>query len=74
LGVDKTPKVCYNKFIKGKELIKMYLIFDSEDTCVGTVLRHAMEHTTIAEALIRYDFYLVEVDEMGNPKAYVEEV
>ena len=45
----------------------MYLIFDCEDTCVGTVLRHAVEHTTIAEALHRYDFYLVEVDEMGNP-------
>jgi hypothetical protein len=51
----------------------MYLIFDSEDTCVGTVLRHAMEHTIIAEALTKYGFYLVEVDEMGNPKAYVEE-
>lgn len=45
----------------------MYLIFDSEDTCVGTVLRHAVENTTIAEALHRHDFYLVEVDEMGNP-------
>ena len=45
----------------------MYLIFDSEDTCVGTVLRHAVENTVIAEALHRYDFYLVEVDEMGNP-------
>lgn len=50
----------------------MYLIFDSEDTCVGTVLRHAVENTTIAEALHRYGFYLVEVDEMGNPKAYDE--
>ena len=45
----------------------MYLIFNSEDTCVGTVLRHAVENTTIAEALHHYDFYLVEVDEMGNP-------
>jgi hypothetical protein len=45
----------------------MYLIFDSEDTCVGTVLRHAVEHTTIAEVLHCHDFYLVEVDEMGNP-------
>ena len=51
----------------------MYLIFDSEDTCVGTVLRHAVETTTIAEALARESFYLVEVDEMGNPKAYTEE-
>jgi hypothetical protein len=51
----------------------MYLIFDSEDTCVGTVLRHAMENTIIAEALIKHDFYLMEVDEMGNPRAYVEE-
>ena len=51
----------------------MYLIFDSEDTFVGTILRHAMENTTIAEALARHDFYVVEVDEMGNPKAYVEE-
>jgi lipoprotein NlpI len=58
---------------RGRELIKMYLIFDSEDTCVGTVLRHAVENTTIAEALTHHDFYLVEVDEMGNPKAYVEE-
>ena len=45
----------------------MYLIFDCEDTCVGTVLRHAVEHTAIAEALHRHNFYLVEVDEMGNP-------
>lgn len=45
----------------------MYLIFDSEDTCAGTVLRHAMVSTVIAEALHRYGFYLVEVDEMGNP-------
>lgn len=45
----------------------MYLIFDCEDTCVGTVLRHAVEHTTIVETLHRDCFYLVEVDEMGNP-------
>lgn len=45
----------------------MYLIFDSEDTCVGTVLRHAVENTTIAEASHHYCFYLVEVDEMVNP-------
>lgn len=45
----------------------MYLIFDSEDTCVGTVLRHAVVKTIIAEALHRYGFYLVEVNEMGNP-------
>lgn len=51
----------------------MYLIFDSEDTCVGTVLRHAVEHTIIAEALHKGGFYLVEVDQMGNPMAYVEE-
>ena len=51
----------------------MYLIFDSEDTCVGTVLRHAVEHTTIAEVLHGGDFYLVEVDQMGNPMTYAEE-
>lgn len=73
-GVDKPPNLCYNIDItKRKELIKMYLIFDCEDTCVGTVLRHAIENTTIAEALTKYGFYLVEVDEMGNPKTYVED-
>lgn len=51
----------------------MYLIFDSEDVCVGTILRHATERTIIAETLHSDGFYLVEVDQMGNPKAYVEE-
>lgn len=51
----------------------MYLIFDSEDTCVGTVLRYAVENTTIAEALYHYGFYLVEVDEMGNPNVIQRE-
>ena len=51
----------------------MYLIFDGEDTCVGTVLRCATERTIIAEALKKGGFYLVEVDQMSNPMAYIEE-
>lgn len=40
----------------------MYLIFDCENSYVGSVLRSAVENTTIERVLSEGGFYLKEVE------------
>jgi hypothetical protein len=54
-GVDKTPIPCYNiDTNKGKELIKMKLVYDCEQSiCLGT--RGEFKHTSISNHLHLFD-------------------